>query len=835
MLEEDSRQDGLLNGGLGSAAHAVFDWNSSEAMAGHYDFSPYRLLELLGKGGMGAVFLAERGDLHNLVAIKVLRDANVSAARAARFAIEQQALAQLNHPSIARLYDANRLPDGTPYFVMEYVDGQPLDEYCRQHNCTAEQRLRLFRDVCEAVQYAHAHAVIHRDLKPSNILVKPDGEIKSLDFGIAKQLESAEALKDPTLTGLRMMTPAYAAPEQIQGGRTGIHTDVYSLGVILYELLTNRLPFDLSTSTPAEAERIILTRVLEKPSTVAEGNYQNEGLSKTYWDDLDVLCLVAMHKDAERRYRSVEALIRDVDHYLRGEPLEARADSSIYKAGKFLRRHRHSLLAVVVVFATVLSLTIFFVMRLQQRRGEAVSAAAKSQRIEQFMIHLFDGDRRTGPSNELRALDVLDRGSREAQALNKEPQTQGELYQVLGDLYEALGQYDRANSLLQSALTTRTSVFGRRSSEVAETLVSLGLLSAEQAKFPQGERLVREGLSLDSELHKANGFAIARDQTALGKVLEMSGNLKGSRQILETAFASLSRPGAPAADLAGSLDALGTTNFDNGKYLEAESQYEKAFTLYRSIYGSSHPLAAEELMNLGSVQFQLQHFLQAEKNYRAGLEATRAWYGQNNVTVATGLYMLGQTLLKEHRLTEAQPFLTQALAIHEKLYGTVHQNVAVDLNALAIAAQDSGKWSDAERYFTKVLAIENKLYQNQHPVAAMAMRNLGELKRKRGDFSEAETLDRGALKIAENVMPPDHLYTGVIQLALGKVLLAEKRYQEAESHLVKSHEILIKQGNPSMEPLQNVRQALTTTYTALRQKQEAEKYRLEWVRATSQH
>ncbi len=288
---------------------------------------------------MGVVYLAERTDLGSLVAIKVLRDAWLSPARRERFASEQRTLAQLNHPSIRRLYDADTLDDGTPWFVMEYVEGIPLTEYCREHRCSIDERLQLFRAVCEAVQYAHQRAVIHRDLKPSNILVKPDGTVRLLDFGIAKQLESLEAplgKTDQTMTGLRLMTPAYAAPEQIRGDGVGIHTDVYSLGVILYELLAGQLPFDLSKLTPGEAETVIVGREPEKPSAVANETTKLPGAnsgatsaSKTAWADLDVLCLTAMHKDTQRRYQSVEALTRDIDHYLRGEPLEARPDLTI--------------------------------------------------------------------------------------------------------------------------------------------------------------------------------------------------------------------------------------------------------------------------------------------------------------------------------------------------------------------------------------------------------------------------------------------------------------------------------------------------------------------------
>src|SRR5450631_1894535 len=299
MLDQDASGHSLLDRNLADVAHETLSESASPSLI-LKEIGPYRILRLLGEGGMGVVYLAERGDLGTQVAVKVLRDAWLSPARRERFATEQRTLAQLNHPSIARIYDADILDDGTPWFVMEYVDGSPLTSYCRKLDCSVKQRLQLFRSVCEAVQHAHSHAVIHRDLKPSNILVKNDGSVRLLDFGIAKQLESLDLAVDQTMTGLRMMTPAYASPEQVRGERVGISTDVYSLGVILYELLTGQLPFDLSGLTPAEAPTVITEHASGKPSAAvkrtidSKSNSHALSVSRTAWADLDVLCLSAM-------------------------------------------------------------------------------------------------------------------------------------------------------------------------------------------------------------------------------------------------------------------------------------------------------------------------------------------------------------------------------------------------------------------------------------------------------------------------------------------------------------------------------------------------------------
>src|SRR4030081_2700401 len=269
MLHQDASGDSLLDRNLADIAQETLA-NAIPASLILKEFGPYQILKLLGEGGMGVVYLAERRDLGTQVAVKVLRDAWLSPARRKRFASEKRTLAQLNHPLIARLYDADTLDDGTPWFVMEYVDGVPLTQYCREHECSVEERLHLFRSVCEAVQHAHANAVIHRDLKPSNILVKSDGSIRLLDFGIAKQVESLDIPGQQTMTGLRLMTPAYASPEQIRGQRVGVQGDVYSLGVILYELLCVQLPFDLSNLAPIEAETVLLEHEAPRPSVAAK-------------------------------------------------------------------------------------------------------------------------------------------------------------------------------------------------------------------------------------------------------------------------------------------------------------------------------------------------------------------------------------------------------------------------------------------------------------------------------------------------------------------------------------------------------------------------------------
>src|SRR5580658_4664075 len=347
MLAADQRSASLLDRGLPDVAYKMI--GTSAGTVSSREFGPYRLIRILGEGGMGVVWLAERADAGNLVAIKFLPHAELSPARRERFAREIKTLAKLKHSFIARLYDAGTLEDGTPWFVMEYVEGKRFADYCREPGRSIEELLRLFRSVCEAVQYAHGQEVIHRDLKPSNILIAEDGTPRLLDFGIARELHQFEDAPEQTRSGLRFWSPHYAALEWTRDGIVGLFTDVYSLGVILYEMLTGQLPADRSQSSPSNGENrehgIHPTRPSSAVSRVAHAGSKSSPaskLSKDEWRDLDVLCLKAMHQDAQQRYPSVEALMRDIDHFLKSEPLEARPDTMRYRAAKFVRRRRNA-------------------------------------------------------------------------------------------------------------------------------------------------------------------------------------------------------------------------------------------------------------------------------------------------------------------------------------------------------------------------------------------------------------------------------------------------------------------------------------------------------------
>lgn len=836
MLEEDIFGQSVLDRSVAQVASQVLAAADSSSSA-FCQFGSYRVIRMLGEGGMGIVYLAERKDLGTLVAIKVLRDSWLSPARRERFASEQRTLAQLNHPSIARLYDADALPDGTPWFVMEYVEGVQLTDYCDQHQSSIEQRLYLFRAVCEAVQYAHGQAVIHRDLKPSNILVKTDGTVRLLDFGIAKQLESLDTPMNQTMTGLRLMTPAYAAPEQIRGDRVGVHTDVYSLGVILFELIAGQLPFDLTNLTPAEAATIITEHEAGRPSSVSKLKSAVPGISsvgKVAWSDLDVLCLTAMHKDHQRRYRSVEALIRDVDHYLAGEPLEARPDSLRYRMGKFVRRNHRAVALSAAVVIVIVGMVVFFTVRLTRARNAALEEAARTHRIQNFMMNLFEGgDEAVGPSDSLRVVTLVDRGVQEAQTLNTDPRVQSELYQNLGNIYQKLGKLDQADSLLNSALAERNAVFGSDSPETAETLVALGLLRDSQGKFEEAERLTRQGLDIDKRKLSLGHPSLARATSALGKVLEDRGSYDHAIQVLEEAARLQSAPGRSNTDLAETLTELANSQFYSGHYAESESLNKRVLAMDKQLYGERHPHIADDLINLGAIQYDLGHYPEAERFDRQALDITRSFYGKNHPATASALTILGRTLVTEKKNDEAMGMLHEALTIEEQVYGKVHPRVAGTLNELGKIAQQAGKLDEADADFSRMAEIYKSVYAGKHYYIGIALSNLGGVYVDRKNYVGAEQLYRESLRIYAITLPPDHLNVGIARVRLGHALVLQRRFRAAETESRSGYDILMKQPSAPDRWLKTARSDLAMVYDALNQSEKSLRFRAELERSSA--
>jgi eukaryotic-like serine/threonine-protein kinase len=828
MLAEDAQANPLLDSSLDETARAVLDLGPLPSLI-QREIGPYRLLKLLGEGGMGVVYLAERTDIGGQVAIKLLRDGWLSPMRRQRFRMEQLTLAQLNHPGIARIYDSNMLEDGTPWFVMEYADGLPLTDYWSQHGGTLRDCMLLIRRVCEAVQYAHSHAIIHRDLKPSNILVSEAGEVKLLDFGIAKQLNSEES-ENRTVTGLRMMTLAYAAPEQLAGKAVGVYTDVYALGVMLYELLTGRLPNRTyeTNAVPGDTEEV------ERPSIIVrrEKPAKRGQLSKAEWADLDVLALKALEPDPERRYGTADALMRDLDALLAGRPLEARPNKLGYTIGKFARRNRKVLVSIAAMLLLIAATVVFYTVRLEQARNAALREAARTRVIQQFTESLFDGgDRSAGPAMDLRAVDLLDRGRQEAASLGADPEMQSEMQETLGGIYQKLGKLDLADPLLAAALDERRKLPIGDNRKVADSLVALGLLRKDQGKLDEAETLVRQGLEMDQRAQSVSSPDVARADTAramvaLGSVLEVRAKYNQARQVLEAALKLQPQNSDATGETAENLTELANVYFYQGQYDQSEKLNNQALAIDQRLFGDRNPAVAQELNNLGAIEMNRGNYQASESYYRRALAITEGWYGSDHPETAANLTALAQPLTFDKHEQEAQSLLERTLTIQKRVNGPINSTVATTQNQLGILAFQGKQFDAARSYFTQATDTWKQLFGDRYPSVAVAYSNLGSVCLEEKNLACAEQMYREAVSRFDKYSA-NTLNDAVAHLKLGRALLREGRFKEAEPESLFGYKYLAGKVTPNDRFLATARKDLAAIYDGLHDAANAARYRSE--------
>jgi eukaryotic-like serine/threonine-protein kinase len=838
MLAADSRKTSLLDRGLPDVAYRLVG-NPAESIAPQ-EFGPYRLKKVLGEGGMGVVWLAERSDAGNLVAIKFLPHAGFTPARRERFAREIRTLAKLKHPYIARLYDAGSLADGTPWFVMEYVEGVRLTDFCRAPGRTIEEQLGAFRMVLEAVQYAHGQEIIHRDLKPSNILMAADGTPRLLDFGIARELHQMDDSDEQTRPGLRFFSPDYAAPEWAREGVLGLYTDVYSLGVILYEILTGRLPFEKPKGPTGNAAEGNTARRIGKPSDAARKQAAGEPnasaavrLSKTGWSDLDVLCLKAMHQDPGQRYPSVEALLRDVDHFLRTEPLEARPDTLLYRTTKFVRRNRTAVLATAAALVLVACMATFFTVRLIQSRAEALAETARTERIERFMLNLFGAhDLEAAPATDMKAAALLDRGVEDAGSLRSDPATQADLYETLGAMYDRLGKFDQADKLFSIALDKSKTGFGPESAKTAELMVEIGALRGDQGRSKEAEKLVTEGADLVGRRLPANDpFQLFAKET-LGRVLVQGGSYEKAIAILQPIVQSAAPTQEDAYPLREGVSDLAVAEQNSGHYQAAESLAQRAIAMDRQLLGERHPQTGFDLMNLGSAEVNLGENAEAEKNYRTGVDILKSWYGADHPDTATSMAILARTLMTERKDDEAEAILKQVLEIQERNYGKVHERIAFTLDSLGRIAVRRGNLADAQAEFSRALAIDQSLLGGQNYQTGAIESDLGDLYNKESKYALAEPVLRDSVT-ALGGFPAGHPLLVQAQARWGHSLVGLKRYSDAEKQLDTAIHFMEASRTPPAAQLQAARQDLVAVYQASNRPQDAKKLQAELTAASA--
>jgi serine/threonine-protein kinase len=593
-------------------------------------------------------------------------------------------------------------------------------------------------------------------------------------------------------------------------------------------MLTGRLPFDFSKG--AQDIEKILAQEPEKPSVAARNNAAagSPRLSRAQWDDLDALCLKAMHPEVQGRYSSVDALIQDIDHYLKSEPLTAGPDTRRYLLTRFLRRNRVAALATSLVFLVVVGLVAFYTVRLTRERNRAQEEAARSQRIEEFLENLFQGgDDEVGPAADLRVVTLLDKGVKDTQALTADPKVQADLYQTLGTVYESMGQLERADSLLKSALDLHRSAFGSDHEEVAGTLLRIGVLRQDDGKPEESEKLIREALAMYRRHLRQDDTAVVDATILLGRILEQRGDYDQATRTLNEAMRLVSGKAASKKEFSACLTLLANAYFYLGDYQRADSLNRQALEIDRQLYGEHHPDLADDFVNLGQIQTKWGRYTDAEKYFREALDIYLSWFGKDNPATADVTTYVAQALEMQGRESEAETLLKQSLSTLEGAYKEPNSRVALALGELGKVAQDLGNLDEAEADFNREVEIYRSVDGDEHQNTAIALSNLASVYSKRKQYARAEAGFRDILQRLGRVLPADNLNVGITRIKLGDALTGEKRYQDAEGELLAGYGILTKQTSSQVSWLKAAREDLVTVYDALKQPDKAAKFRAE--------
>jgi serine/threonine-protein kinase len=765
---------------------------------------------------MGNVYLAERADaeFRQQVAIKVVRPGMETEEILGRFSRERQILADLEHPNIAKLLDGGTTPDGLPYLVMEYVGGEPITRYSDHHRLSVNDRLRLFLIVCAAVQHAHRNLVVHRDLKPENILVTEAAIPKLLDFGIAKILAPPKDAGDvgTTRTGVRPMSPVYASPEQVTGGVITTSTDVYSLGLLLYELLTGERAQILATLSPAEIERAVCEEQPERPSAAvrplqpraagaealnpeeraAARSMNPDYLRRTLSGDLDNIVMKALNKEPERRYGSVEELSNDIERHLSGFPVQARPETVAYRTAKFVRRHTVGVAAAALVVLSVMAGmagTLWQARVARQERDRAQAEAATAEQVADFLTDLF---RASDPTETLGdtilVRQILERGRlRIGETLDDQPEIRATMLIVLGQVYRNLGRYQDARALLEEALTLRRRVYGSQDARVAANLLSLSNVASAERRFEDAMPLLREALDT-YRVVAAHGGGGREDQLEVARTLLVLGEVR--REV-----------GGPDS---------------------AVAEVREALEIRRNLLGDGHP---DVVAAMGVLAFTLRttgRLDEAEALYRDVLEKQRAWGDTALALLPFTMNNLAYLLRRKEDYEAAETLYREAMSIHEGIWGEQHPRHRVILSNLAAVLYDQGKNTETEAVLRELVRVARASDPVDYMGIGSSLVNaLGRFLSERARCDEAEPLLREGLDVLRREAP-EHRTTTEAKRLLGYCLGELERFAEAEDWLVQSYQAMRAAGDArTMSALEN----LVSLYDAWGKPEQAETYR----------
>ncbi len=724
---------------------------------------PYQLEREIGRGGMGRVFLATREDLPKRVAVKLVRESFASPERTQRFLFEQWVLAGLEHPAIAQLYDAGVADDGTPYFAMEYVDGEAIGTYCDHHRLSVDARLSLILEVVDAVRYCHAHLIIHRDIKPSNIVVTETGDPKLLDFGIAKLLKE-DLESELTHSGLLVLSPAYAAPEQFGAEPATTATDVYQLGAVLYELLSGKTPFETEGKSLAEVSQIVRDTEPPPPSTrvtpdaAATRSTTTDKLRRKLRGDLDHLVAKALEKEPGRRYGSVAALASDLRRFLEDQPLEARAPTPIERASKFVLRHKLAtgIAAALLLYAATAT---YGVLRISAERDRAQREAATATRVSDFMVGVFGAaDPHATSAADATALQLVERGVTLArEELAGEPAVLAAMQEALGLVYYYLGHDDTAGELLRESLDTRLRLFGDDAVEVASSKLILAKVLWATGDFAGADSLVQESIEVQKREYGERSEGYLTGLNDLATIKQSQGDLAGAEQLLQELI-QLERDAHPEgyAGTRGSLNNLANIYYAQGRFEEAELTMREALENDRQVLVEPHPKIALRLNNLAAMARRAGRHTEALELAEQALAGWEQVYPGPHPDIPYALTNIGNAALALGDTAHADSAHHAALAMRMELFDENHAGLVAGHQAYAEHLLRSGRRGEAQPHIERWRDLAARIYGEEHSLFGEALWALGLAHEALGELDAAEAALRRGLAILSAALDEDH-------------------------------------------------------------------------------